>query len=125
VCHCNASAVTGKFWLGARGIQGHLRKIHKDTATPDEVLARCSVRSVSAEEIKRIESNELVIEKLFYNSAKESAENERAGGCEQREEGGEREGEEQEEEAEARPAKTRKRHTVRDFSKGKMKSTTW
>jgi hypothetical protein len=123
VCHCNSSAVTGKFWLGARGIQSHLRKIHKETIGPAEILARCSVRSVSAEEVKRIESGELEIEKLGYKTAKGDVQEEGAVGRAQRVGGGE--GEEQEKEADARPKRTRKAK-VRDISKGKcMKRTTW
>ena len=115
-CHCNASGVTGNFWLGGRGIQGHLRKIHKETVTPAETLARCSIRSVSAEEVKRIESGELVIEKLFYKSAKGDIEDGAEG----------EEGEEPEDDEEARPVKTRKKHgPPRDFSLGKTRGTTW
>jgi hypothetical protein len=115
-CHCNASGVTGKFWLGGRGIQGHLRKIHKETVTPAETLARCSIRSVSADEVRRIESGELVIEKLFYKTAKGDVQDEAEG----------EEGEEAEDEEEARPVKTRKKHgPPRDFSLGKMRGTTW
>lgn len=121
VCHCNASAVTGRFWLGARGMQGHLRKIHKEIKSPDEIFARCSVRSVSAEEVRRIESGELEIEKLFYKTVKGDVHGEGAAGRAQRVGDGERE----EGEAAAPPKRTRK-VKVRDISKGKsMKSTTW
>lgn len=121
VCHCNASAVTGRFWLGARGMQGHLRKIHKEIKSSDEIFARCSVRSASAEEVRRIESGELEIEKLFYKTVKGDVHGEGAAGRAQRVGGGERE----EGEAEAPPKRTRK-VKVRDISKGKsMKSTTW
>ena len=141
-CHCNASGVTGKFWRGGRGIQGHLRKKHEETLTPAETLARCCIRSVSADEVKRIESGELVIEKVFYYAFKKGTQDEgdaeREGDDEDDdedddeeddEEKGEEKGEEQEEEQgeeEARPVKTRKRHTKpRDFSLGKLRSTTW
>jgi hypothetical protein len=122
-CHCNASA--NGFWKGIRGIQSHLRKIHKENANPAEIFARCSVRSVSAEEVKRIESGELVIGMLSHKTVKGSTQGEGATGRAQREGGDEREdGGEQVEEAEARPVRTR-RITVRDNSKGKLKKTTW
>jgi hypothetical protein len=116
-CHCNASGTTGKFWLGGRGIQGHIRKIHKETLTPAETLARCCIRSVSAEEAKQIASGELVIEKVFYKKEGKQDESDAESEVDDDEEG---------EEEEARPVKTRQRHTKpRDFSKGKVKSTTW
>jgi hypothetical protein len=122
-CHCNASAATSSFWKGIRGMQSHLRKIHKETTNPAEIFARCSVRSVSAEEVKQIESGELVIGKLFHKTVKDNTQGGGAAGRAQREGGSEKEvGEEQE--AEARPVRTR-RVTVRDNSKGKLKNTTW
>jgi hypothetical protein len=97
-CHCNASA--SGFWKGIRGIQSHLRKIHKENANPDEIFARCSVRSVSAEEVRRIESGELVIGMLSHKSVQGNTQGEGAAGRAQRDGGGEREaGEEQEAEA--------------------------
>jgi hypothetical protein len=76
---------------------------------------------VSAEEVRRIESGELEIEKLFYKIVKGDVQGEGAAGRAQRVGGGERE----EGEAEAPPKRTRK-VKVRDISKGKsMKSTTW
>ena len=92
-----------------------MRKIHKETVTPAETLARCSIRSVSADEVRRIESGELVIEKLFYKTAKGDIQDEAEG----------EEGEDPEDE-EARPVKTRKKHgPPRDFSLGKTRGTTW
>jgi len=124
-CHCNGSAATGSFWLGARGIQAHLRKIHKETTTPAEVFARCSVRSVSADEVKQIESGKLVIEKMFHKTVKDDKQNKGAAARAQRVgDGGGGERGDQEEAAEARPVRTRK-VTVRDNSKGKLKKTTW
>jgi hypothetical protein len=122
-CHCNASA--GGFWKGIRGIQLHLRKIHEEYANPAAIFARCSVRSVSAEEVKRIESGELVIGMLSHKTVKDNTQGEGATGRAQREGGDLREeGGEQEEEAEARTVRTRKVR-VRDNSKGKLKKTTW
>lgn len=135
-CHCNSSAVTGKFWKGIIGIQSHLRRVHKETLTPTEIFARCSVRLLSAEEVKRIGSGEVVIEKVRYKAVKGAAQTEGAtgrtlenenNGVEEQDD--EEEDDEDEEEEETQPVrgspKRRMTQGRRDFTKAKVTRTTW
>lgn len=74
-CHCNTSATTGKFWGGIRGFQTHFQSVHKESPRPTEIISRCGVRWLSADEVEKIITGELVIEKLSTRVPKEDKRN--------------------------------------------------
>lgn len=62
-CHGNSGRVTKKFLSGVRGFSKHFRAVHKESPSPAEILQRCAVRDLTADEVVDINSGEVHVSK--------------------------------------------------------------
>lgn len=63
-CGGNTSWAHETFISGVRGLQSHLRQVHRDQPKLDVLLQRCKYRDVSAEEVEKLITGELKIDSV-------------------------------------------------------------